>query len=263
MAVGLNADADILGYGPIPAGGAGSLSGGAFSSFFVGGWVYRPSVGNSAALTSEGYMFGGLSSAREIKVGFDNTFGAGDATGPLLHIIFNAAGGTGATPTLPGANIFDEWVYYFFCADAANQYAGYIRWADLGNVITASLTRANDNAGSQFITNVGIGNYAGGGFVVMGNYAYWRARDGNHNLSNVMAFAQSDAPIAGDWAFWALPSASDLTDSSGNGRHLGSAGTLTTEASPVIVLPPPRTRANLATFMKSFPKPLFRKHPRA
>lgn len=231
MAIGIDNDADAAGRGSIPSGGAGTLTDGGFAGFFVGVWVYRPSSGNSYGLTSEGHIIHGLAGAREIKLGFDNTFGAGTASDPLLQVIFNSGGGTGATQTFAAGNIFDEWVYYFFCADGTNQYAGYIRLSDLGTTITDSITRANDNAGSQYVNALVFGNVASTGFAVMGHYAYARARYGNHDLTDVMALAQSSAPDAGDWGFWPLADNTDTGDDSGNARDFTFAGTLTTETS--------------------------------
>jgi hypothetical protein len=234
MAIGIDNDADGPWRGSIPSGGAGTLTDGGFAGFFVGVWVYRPTSGNSYGLTAEGYIISGVAGAREIKLGYDNTFGSGTAGDPLLQVIFNSGGGTGATQTFAGANIFDEWVYYFFCADSTNQYVGYIRYADLGGSITDSITRANDNAGSQYINTLALGNYGSGGSAVMGHYAYARARYGNHDLTDVMALAQSSAPDAGDWGFWPLDNNTDTGDDSGNARDFTFAGTLTTETSPTL-----------------------------
>lgn len=234
MAIGLNDDAEAIGIGSIPSGGAGTLTDGGFAGWFAGVWLYRPTSGNSYGLTSDGYIIQGLGGAREIKLGFDNTFGGGTVADPLLQVIFNSGGGTGATQTFASANFLDEWVYYFFCADASNQYAGYIRYADLGGSITDSITRANDNAGSQYTNALVFGNNASTGTVVMGHYAYGRARYGNHDLTDVMALAQSSAPDAGDWGFWPFDDNTDDADDSGNGRDMTLSGTLTTETSPTL-----------------------------
>lgn len=234
MAVGLDNDADAIVRGSIPSGGAGTLTDGGFAGWFAGVWLYRPSSGNSYGVTSDGYIIQGLAAAREIKLGFDNTFGSGTPSDPLLQVIFNSGGGTGAIQTFVSANFLDEWVYYFFCADATNQYAGYIRYADLGSTITDSITRSNDNAGSQYTNALVFGNNAATGTVVMGHYAYGRARYGNHDLSDVMALAQSSAPDAGDWGFWPFADSSDNGDDSGNGRDMTFSGTFSSESDPTL-----------------------------
>lgn len=234
MAVGTNADADYLRRSSIPSGGTGTLSGGGFSDFFVGVWLYRPSSGNSYANTADGHILHFAAGAREVKLGFDNTFGSGTASDPLLQVIFNSGGGTGATQTFASANFFDEWVYYFFYENSANsQVAGYIKLSDLNTATT--ITRANDNAGSQYVNTLTIGSDDSGSFGVMGHYAYARARDSSSiTASDILTWAASDSTISGDWGFWPLVDNADTGDDSGNSRTLTFGGTLTTETSPTL-----------------------------
>lgn len=232
MGIGLDLDTEFMRRSSIPGGGAGTLSDGGFKNCFVGVWLYRPSAGNSLTLTSSGAIIHFKSGAREVKLGFDNTFGSGDASGPLLQIIFNSGGGTGAVQTFSGANFLDEWVYYFILENATSgQIAGYIRLSSIGTAVT--ITRANDNAGSQFINTLTFGNYDTAAETVLGYYAYARARYASGiTVANVLTAAASSAPIAGDWGFWALSNSSDTADTSGNSRTLTFGGTLTNQGNP-------------------------------
>lgn len=234
MAVGLDADTEYARRASIPSGTAGTLSDGGFTNCFVGVWLYRPSAGNSLALTSSGAILHFKSGAREVKLGFDNTFGSGDASGPLLQIIFNSGGGTGSVQTFSGANFLDEWVYYFILDNSTSgQIAGYIRLSSIGSATT--ITRANDNAGSQYINTLTIGNYDVAAETVFGHYAYARARYATGiTVANVLTAAASSAPIAGDWGFWPLDDNADTGDDSGNSRTLTFGGTLTTQTSPTL-----------------------------
>lgn len=235
MAVGLDADTESLRRSSIPSGGAGTLSGGGFSDFFVGVWLYRPSSVATYNTTSGGAIIHFQASAREMKLGYDGTFGAGGPGDPLLQIIFNSGGGTGATQTFSGANFLDEWVYYFIYENSSNQQvAGYIRLSDLSTAVTIS--RANDNAGSQYINTLTFGNDDGGTSVgVAGHYAYARARGGaGITPADVLAWAADSAPVSGDWGFWPLDSNTDNVDDSGNSRNLTFNGTLTSETSPTL-----------------------------
>lgn len=239
MGIRLDADADFLRRSSIPSGGAGTLSDGAFANCFVGVWLYRDSAGQSYSTTSEGGILHFQSGAREVKFGFDNTFGAGTASDPLLQIVFNSGGGGGATQTFASANFLDEWVYYFILEDGTNQVAGYIKLSDLTTAVT--ITRANDNAGSQYINTLTIGNVSGGGIVVGGTYAYARARYASGiTLDNVKAYAASALEAVGDWGFWPLPDLADGGDDSGNARDLTLGGTLETGSNPSLG-PPPAT----------------------
>ena len=255
MAVGTNADADRMSRGSIPSGTTGTLSGGGFSDFFVGVWLYRPTSGNSYGVTAEGHILHFAAGAREIKLGFDGTFGSGTAADPLLQVIFNSGGGTGSTQTFSSANFFDEWVYYFFYENSANsQVAGYIKLSDLNTATT--ITRANDNAGSQYVNTLTFGSDSGGSFGVMGNYAFARARNSSSiTASDILTWAASDSTIAGDWGFWPLADNTDTGDTSGNSRSLTFNGTLTSETSPTLgggsptTIPPVAIlRARLAAF---------------
>lgn len=235
MSVGLNADTEYLRRSSIPSGGAGTLSDGGFTNCFVGVWCYRPSSGNSYALTSDGGIIHFQSGAREVKLGFENTFGAGTAADPLLNIVFNSGGGTGSDQDFTGANFLDEWVYYFILENATDgQVVGYILLSDLGN-IADSITRANDNAGSQYINDLTFGNTSAGSQVTMGWYAYGRAVYASGlTTADVLAYAASDVQDAGDWGFWPIVDNADTGDDSGNGRDLTFNGTLTSESSPTL-----------------------------
>lgn len=234
MAVGLDQDTESLQRGSIPSGGAGTLSDGGFTNCFVGVWLYRPSSGNSYGLTAEGSIIHFQAGAREVKLGFDNTFGSGTASDPLLQVIFNSGGGSGATQTFSGANFFDEWVYYFIAENPTDgQIAGYIRLSNLSSATT--ITRTNDNAGSQYINTLTFGNASGNTTGVLGRYAYARAAyntSGGYNTTDALAFAASTAPGSGMWGFWPLADNTDNVDDSGNSRDLTFNGTLTSESDP-------------------------------
>ena len=234
MAIGTNADADYARRSSIPSGGAGTLSGGGFSDFFVGVWLYRDSGVATYGTTAEGCILHFASGAREMKLGYDGTFGAGTASDPLLQVIFNSGGGTGATQTFTSANFLDEWVYYFLYENSANsQVAGYIKLSDLNTATT--ITRANDNAGSQYINTMTFASDDGAGFGVAGSYAYARAVNSSSlTASNVLTYAASDVTESGDWGFWPLADNTDTADDSGNSRSLTFGGTLTSETSPTL-----------------------------
>lgn len=234
MGVGLDADTEYLRRSSIPSGGAGTLSDGAFANCFVGVWCFRPSAGNSYALTSDGSFIHCLAGARHVRIGFDNTFGGGTASDPLLQVTFNSGGGAGAVQTFASANFLDEWVYYFIVENSTDgQIAGYIKLSDLATAVT--ITRANDNAGSQYINTLTLGNESGTPRVVMGWYAYGRAVYGTGmDETDALAYAASDAPDAGDWGFWPIVDNADTGDDSGNGRDLTFNGTLTSESSPTL-----------------------------
>lgn len=236
MAVGLNLDTESIQITGIPSGTAGTLTespGGTFGfcNFGIGVWVYRPSSGNSYSLTSDGYIISGKSGAREIRVGFDNTFGVGDATAPLLNVVFNSGGGTGSVQTFASANFLDEWVYYFFYESGGTHHAGYIRLSSPTTVV--KISRTNDNAASQYINTLTFGNGPDNDAVTMGNYAFARAKNvAGLTDADIIAWAASNAPIAGDWGFWPLVDNSDTGDDSGNARTLTFNGTLSSESSP-------------------------------
>jgi hypothetical protein len=233
MAIGLNADTEYLRRSSIPGGGAGTLTDGAFANTFVGVWVYRPTSGNSYSLSSDGPIIHGQAGAREIKLGYDNTFGGGQPEDPLLHIIFDSGGGAGSTQTFSSKPALDTWAYYFYYETGGTQYAGWIPLTDLTTSGAVTLSRANSNAGSQYINTLTIGNNSGASAVVMGHYAYARARyDSSITLSDVVAWASSTTTDTGDWGFWPLDDSSDSADDSGNSRSLTLNGTLSTETSP-------------------------------
>ena len=234
MAVGLDADADYARRSSIPSGGAGTLSGGGFSDCFVGVWVYRPSS-VTYATTAAGSIIHFQAGAREVVLGFNS---AGSNLSDLnLQIIYNSGGGSG-TPALfsghTGASFLDEWVYYFIYENSANsQVAGYIRLADLATAVT--LSRANDNAGSQYVNTLTFGNNSSGNAVAAGYYAYARAVNSTSLTStNALTYAASAVTESGDWGFWPLDDNTDTADDSGNSRTLTFGGTLTSETSPTL-----------------------------
>lgn len=235
MAIGLDADTEYARRSSIPSGTTGTLTGGGFSDFFAGVWVYRPSSTTTYALTAGGSIIDGQAGARQIALGFNS---AGSVLADLnLQVTFNSGGGTGAVQTFSGhaGNSFlDEWVYYFFYENSANsQVAGYILLSDLNTATT--ITRANDNAGSQYVNTLTFGNVSGGGTVAMGHYAYARAVNSSSlTASNVLTYAASDVTESGDWGFWPLADNTDTADDSGNSRSLTFGGTLTSETSPTL-----------------------------
>lgn len=239
MAVGLNADTDYITRGSIPSGGAGTLSDGGFTNCFAGVWLYRPSGTATYALTAGGGIIHFQAGAREVLLGFNS---AGSLLSDLsLQIIYNSGGGAGTPYTFPahaGDDYLDEWVYYFILDNSTSgQITGYILLSDLGTV-AASNTRANDNAGSQYVNTLTFGNVSGFNTVALGNYAYARAVYATGiGTTDALAYAASDATIAGDWGFWPLADNSDTGDDSGNSRTLTFGGTLTSETSPTLVVP--------------------------
>lgn len=235
MAVGLDQDTESLQRTSIPSGTSGTLTGGGFSDFFAGVWLYRPSATATYALTAGGGIFHGQAGAREIALGFNS---AGSNLADLnLQVTFNSGGGTGAVQTFAGHagdDFLDEWVYYFFYENSSNdQVAGYILLSDLNTANT--ITRANDNAGSQYINTLTFGNVSGNNTVVLGHYAYARAvNSASLTASNVLTYAASSSTESGDWGFWPLADNTDTGDDSGNSRTLTFGGTLTSETSPTL-----------------------------
>lgn len=234
MAVGLNADTEYLRRASIPSGGAGTLSDGGFTNCFVGVWLYRPSSTATYALTAGGSIIDLQAGAREVVLGFNS---AGAALADLnLQIVFNSGGGTGTPYTFSahaGDDFLDEWVYYFILDNSTSgQIAGYIPQSTMTAV---SQARTNDNAGSQYINTLTFGNEGGGSAVVLGHYAYARARYGTGiTVSDVETWADDSATVAGDWGFWPLADNADTGDDSGNSRTLTFNGTITSETSPTL-----------------------------
>lgn len=259
MAVGLDTDGEYLRRSSIPSGGAGTLSGGGFSDFFAGIWVYRDSAEVTYGNTASGSIIHGQAGAREIVVGFNS---AGAALADLnLQVVFNSGGGTGSVQTFSGyaGNTYlDEWVYYFFYENSANsQVAGYILLSDLNTATT--ITRANDNAGSQYVNTLTFGTDSAAAAVTCGHYAYGRARNSSSiTASDILTWAASDAVASGDWGFWPIADNTDTGDDSGNARDLTFNGTLTSETSPTLgggspapIPPVAILRARLAAFRAS------------
>jgi len=235
MGVGLDADTEYLRRSSIPSGGAGTLSDGAFTNCFVGIWVYRDSATATYALSNGSPIIHFQAGAREVALGFNS---AGAVLADLnLRILFNSGGGGGADQNFAsyaGDDFLDEWVYYFILDNSTDgQIAGYILLSDLNNV-AESITRANDNAGSQYINTLTFGNDSGGSVAVAGWYAYGRAQYGTgFTTADALAWAANDAPDS-DWGFWPIVDNADTGDDSGNGRDLTFNGTLTSESSPTL-----------------------------
>ena len=239
MSVVLNLDTEAIQITGIASGGAGTLSDGGFKNCFTGIWVYRESATSTFALTNGASIIHYQSAAREVSLGFNSV---GTTLADLnLQMIYNSGGGAG-TPVLftghPGNAYLDEWVYYFIAENPTDgQIAGYIRAADLATAIT--LSRANDNATSQYINTLTFGNFSGNTAVVAGRYAYGRAAydpTNGFNVADALAFAASAVPT-GDWGFWRLANNTDTADTSGNGRTITFVGTLDTAGDPPLAVP--------------------------
>lgn len=236
MAAGIDQDTEYLRRASIPSGGAGTLTDGAFTNCFVGVWVYRPSSTATYALTAGGSIIDMQAGARRVALGFNS---AGSNLADLsLQITFNSGGGTGAVQTFAshaGDDYTDQWVYYFvFDNSTSGQTAGYILLSDLAS-IADSITRTNDNAGSQYCNTLTLGNVSAGDTVVFGHYAYARAVYGTGiDTTDALTYAGSDVSEAGDWGFWPLADNADTGDDSGNGYDLTFGGTLTSETSPTL-----------------------------
>lgn len=251
MGAGINADTEYIERGSIPSGGAGTLTAGGFADFFAGVWVYRPSSTATYALTAGGSIIQGTAGAREIVLGFDS---AGANLSDLrLQAVYNSGGGTGTPFSFTGhtgASFLDEWVYYCFFEDASNNLvAGYIQLSDLNTLVSNSY--ANDNATSQYINTLTFGNASGHNAVVLGYYAYARARDSAASTANAKTYAASDATISGDWGFWPLANNTDTADTSGNSRTLTFGGTITSESSPTLGAAPTSAPRQLLTILRA------------
>lgn len=233
MAVGLNADGDYLQRLSIPSGGAGTLTGGSFANFFVGGWVYFPSSGNSYGATAGGAVFRGNSGARVVGI-IKNSVGSA-YNDPQMQALWDSGGGSG-TETFVDQPPFDTWLYFYFTTDGSNMTAA---WRELGNDTWHSETAANSNAGSQYLNQLYIGS-SDTAEVLMGHYAYWRAVAAVKTAAEALAYSKSDVTAAGDWGFWPLANNTDTGDDSGNGYDLTFSGTLTSETSPTLGAPTKR-----------------------
>lgn len=240
MAVGLNAETEYVQRASIPGSGdAARLCDGGFKNTFAGVWLMRPSATSTAALTGDGSVIHCQAGARYVNLGFNNA-GAVLAD-KQLTIIFNSGGGGGSSQNFAGYfgdDFLDEWVYFFVFDNATDgQTAGYILLSDLNTAVT--LVRANDNATSQFTHTLSFANYNSGDAVLLGHYAYGRARFASGiTLDDVKAWAASDAPDS-DWGFWPLADNTDTGDDSGNSRDMTFNGTITSESSPSLGAPAP------------------------
>ena len=235
MAISFNADGEYARRSSLPSGGAGTLTDGAFTNTGVGVWCYVP--GSGAGGTYGGVAGGKVlhfkSSARECTIGFDNTFGAGTADDPLLQVVFNSGGGTGATQTFGTQPARDTW---FYCVLLDNSTDGQIAaFRTLGSDTWTSITRANDNAGSQYTNTLTFGSSdAGGTDSLYGRFAYARARYATgQTLANWLTYSKDVATVSGDWGFWPMDSDTDTADDSGNARDLTFNGAAA-ETSPTL-----------------------------
>ena len=230
MAVGLDADTDALQRTGIPSGGAGTLSDGAFANTGMGVWCYRPTSGNTYGTTAGGFIIHCQAGARECGIGYNS---AGSLlTDPQLQTTYNSGGGAGTPAVFGSQPALDAWHYYVFLEDGTNQVAA---WRVLGSDTWNSMSRANDNAGSQFTNTLSFGNVSGVSAVVMGRYAYARARYGSgQTLADWLTYSKSTTTTAGDWGFWDLTDNTDTADSSGNSRTLTFSGSITSETDPTL-----------------------------
>ncbi|WP_196299595.1 hypothetical protein, partial [Streptococcus pneumoniae] len=90
----------------------------------------------------------------------------------------------------------DTWNYYVFLEDGTNQIGA---WRVLGSDTWNSMSRANDNAWSQFTNTLSFGNVSGVSATVMGRYAYARARyGGSQTLAQWLTYSKDVATVAGD-----------------------------------------------------------------
>ena len=237
MGIGIDGAGDSAQRSGIPSGTSGTLSGGGFSDFYAGVWVYRASADVTHANTAGGAIIHGQAGAREVVLGFDS---AGSNLSDLsLRMIFNSGGGSGTPyffPAHQGDDFLDEWVHYFMLAAGGatgSQRAGYIRLADLANPVVQ--LRTNDNASSQYINTLTFGNTSANNARVTGDYAFARAvASASLTVSDVQSRCNNPATVAGDWGFWPLDNNTDTGDDSGNSRALTFNGTLTSEASPTL-----------------------------
>lgn len=231
MAVGLDADTDALSRGSIPSGGAGTLSDGGFTNTGIGVWCYRPTSGNTYGTTAGGPILHQQAGARECGVIYDSTGSL--LTDPQLQGVFNSGGGAGTPATFGTQPPLDTWCYFVFLDNSTSgQIAAY---RQLGSDTWVSLTRTNDNAGSQFTNTLTFGNNSGVSAVVMGRYAFARARYGaGQTLADWLAYSKSNVTVSGDWGFWPLADNTDTADTSGNSRTLTFSGSITTETSPTL-----------------------------
>lgn len=227
MAVGIDADSDYIERASIPSGGAGTLTEGAFTDFFVGVWLYRPTSGNTWGTTASGYVIHGQAGAREIGIYY--TPAGSTLDDPQLAMLWDSGGGSGYT-VFADQPPRDAWVYYCMMSDASTMTAA---WRELGSDTWHSETAANSNAGSQYINTLTIGNMSTA-TCVMGNYAYARAVDATKDLTEALAYSKSTTTASGDWGFWPLDDNSDTGDDSGNGRTLTFGGSLSSETSPTL-----------------------------
>jgi hypothetical protein len=231
MAVGLDADTDYLRRSSIPSGGAGTLSDGGFLNTGVGVWCYRPTSGNGYGTTAGGPIIHQKSGARECGLIYNSA--GSTLTDPQLQAVYNSGGGAGTPLSLGSQPPLDTWCYFVFLDNATDGQVA--AWRSLGSDTWNSYTRTNDNAGSQYTNTLTLGNNDGGSAVVMGWYAYARARYASgQTLADWLTYSKSDVTVAGDWGFWPLADNTDTGDDSGNARDLTFGGTITTETSPTL-----------------------------
>lgn len=229
MAISFNADGEYARRSSIPSGGTGTLTDGAFKNTFVGVWCYVPGSGAGGTYggVSDGKIIHFKSGARECFVGFDNTFGSGTPEDPQLTVMFNSGGGSGSNQTFATQPSRDTWIYVVLLD---NSTSGQIAaWRELGSDTWHSITRTNDNAGSQYTNTLTFGSSdAGGGDSLFAHFAYARAKYGTGiTLADALTWSKDDATVSGDWGFWPLADNTDTGDDSGNGYTLTFNGAAT------------------------------------
>lgn len=232
MAISFNTDGEYARRSSIPSGGAGTLTDGAFTNSGAGVWCYVPgaAAGNTYGGVAGGKIIHLKSSAREVTLAFDNTFGSGTADDPLLQVIFDSGVGSTAFSSQPPR---DTWCYFVLLDNSTDgQIAA---WRELGSDTWNSEVLANSNAGSQYTNTLTFGSSdAGGVDTLYGRFAYARARYATgQTLANWLTYSKSDVTASGDWGFWPMVDNADTGDDSGNARDLTFNGAAT-ETSPTL-----------------------------
>lgn len=99
------------------------------------------------------------------------------------------------------------------------------------NMVSVGTDTGGNVAARAAATTVKIGEYSGN-FFLNGRVRYARL------FTTALTLPQIKAASGGTlWGAWLLPDATNLTDSSGNGRNLTATGTPTTEADDTVTWP--------------------------
>lgn len=222
MGVNLNADGDYLSR----ATGLGATG---IIDWTMWGWHRRTSgVGYAAA--SDANIFGNEGNAgRAMGLQFDNTFGAGDETGPLLGLADTSTGNTdfGANPS------FDVWT--FFVISVQGPAGAAIMEGEYSTDGNTWVTATRNPAGTE--DSIVPASIAIGAIITtdaqasQGDYAYCGARAEYMNSAARRLLIYRSAFASGDWGYWRLADNTDLADTSGNGRTLTANGTVTNAGS--------------------------------